>query len=142
MTVVCVLLVMTTPAGSYVTRTGTALVAAAVLLLAERRGRDTLTVARRCCVGALGLGALSGVMSSLHLAITGRLADPGWIGDWIYLAYAPLAVCGVLALVRRSGRRPGAARAVADGAIAAGSMWFLAMTLVVEPHHLGADLPR
>ncbi len=131
--------VLTSAAGSYLARTVTALAAAAVLLVAARRA-DDLGAARRLLAGALLVGALSGVVSAAHLAVTGQPPATGWLSDWIYLCYVPLAVAGALALPREAGRGSTAVRTLADGVVAAASLWFLISVFVLEPHDLDAGL--
>jgi diguanylate cyclase (GGDEF)-like protein len=132
--------VMLSASGSYLVRTVTALAAAYVLLRAARRLDDGLGRARRFLAGSLLVGALSGVSSAAHLLVTGHPADTGWLSDWLYLLSWPLAVLGVLSLPRAAGPAGGVLRALADGAVAAGSLWYLSMALLIDQYDLGDNL--
>jgi diguanylate cyclase (GGDEF)-like protein len=132
--------VMLSASASYLVRTLTALTAAYVLLRAARRHRDGLGRARRCFAGSLLVGAVSGLASAAFLLVTGDPAETGWLSDWIYLCYAPLAVLGVLSVPRATASTGGALRALADGAVAAGSLWYLSMVLLIDPLDLGGNL--
>jgi diguanylate cyclase (GGDEF)-like protein len=134
-------LLLTSATASYVVRTVTALAAAGVLLVGAHRHRDGLGTARRLFAGALLMGAVSGLASAAYAVATGEPSPTGWLADWLYLSYSPLAVCGVLALPRARRGGTGALRALADGAVVAGSLWYLTMSLVVTPLGLGDDLP-
>jgi diguanylate cyclase (GGDEF)-like protein len=124
---------MVTPSTSYAVRTATAVTAAVVLVVAARRHRDGLGRARLLFAAALGVGAVSGVASAVYLAATGEPAATGWVGDWIYLCYAPCAALGTLALPRSAGAAGGWLRAVADGAVSVGSLWYLSKVLLADP---------
>ncbi|HEU4913184.1 MAG TPA: bifunctional diguanylate cyclase/phosphodiesterase [Actinomycetes bacterium] len=132
--------VLLSATGSYLVRTVTALAAAYVLLRAARRHHDGLGLARVFFAGALLVGALSGLASAGYLAVTGHAAGTGWLADWIYLCYAPFAVLGALAVPRPTGSSGGWVRAIADGAVAAGSFWYLSLVLLIDPHQLGDNL--
>lgn len=129
--------VLWSAAGSYLVRTLTAVLAAYVLLRAARRHDDGLGRARRFFAASLAVGALSGLLAALYLAVT-RHPTPGvWWSDWIYLGYAPCAVLGTLALPRATGGPGSRVRALADGAVAVGSLWYLALVLLAHirgPH--------
>ncbi len=131
--------VLTSVAGSYLARTATALTTAWVLIAAARR-RDAMARGRVLLAVALLVGAGSGLMAAGYLAVAGHPPATGWLSDWVYLCYAPVAVAGAIALPRRSDTRNGAIRALADGTVAAASLWYLVSALVLEPHLLGADL--
>ena len=128
------------PTSSYVVRTITALGAAAVLLIKASRRRDELRLARRLVASALLVGSSAGVVSAIYVLATGHDAAIGWISDWLYLAYAPLCVAAALAVPRASKQPGGRARALADGAVAATSLWYLVIAFFVGPTHLGATL--
>lgn len=132
--------VVLSASGSYLVRTITALAAAYVLLRAARRHDDGLGRARRLFAAALLLGSLSGLTAAAHLLVTGHPVRTGWLSDWLYLSYAPLTALGVLAIPRRTRSSGGWFRALADGAVAAGSLWYLAMVLLIDPHRLGNHL--
>ncbi len=125
---------------SYLIRIATAVLAAAVLFRAGFRHRDGLGRARLLFASSLAAGAVSGITAAGYLLVTGAVAPTGWLDDWLYLGYVPLAVLGVLALPRRSTGRGGTVQALADGAVAAGSLWYLTMVLLIDPWGIGQDL--
>jgi diguanylate cyclase (GGDEF)-like protein len=128
------------PAASYLVRTATALVAAYVLLRAARRHGDGLGRARVLFATALLTGAVSGLASAAYVVSVGQPAAAGWLGDWIYLGYAPCAALGTLALPRTEQSPGGRLRALADGAVAVGSLWYLSMVMLIDAHDLGEHL--
>ena len=128
------------PAASYLVRTATALVASYVLIRAARRHRDGLGRARALFAASLLTGAVSGLSSAAYVVSVGQPPATGWLADWIYLAYAPCAVLGTLALPRTARTTGGRLRALADGAVAVGSLWYLSMVLLIDAHHLGDNL--
>jgi diguanylate cyclase (GGDEF)-like protein len=132
--------VMLSAGASYLVRTVTALVAAYVLLRAARRHQDRLTLARRLFAASLLTGALSGLVAAGYLVATGQPSPTGWVTDWVYLAYVPFAVLAVLSLPRTTGPVGSAVRALADGAVAAGALWYLSMAVLIDPSGLGDDL--
>ncbi|MGH8894763.1 MAG: diguanylate cyclase domain-containing protein, partial [Actinomycetes bacterium] len=128
------------PAGSYLVRIATAVAAAVIMLRAARRHRDGLGRARRFFASALLVGAASGVASAAYILVVGRPAASGWVADWIHLCYAPLAVLGVLCIPRAAGPRGGLLRELADGAVAAGSLWYLTRVLLIDSQGLAENL--
>ncbi|HET9944191.1 MAG TPA: EAL domain-containing protein, partial [Actinomycetes bacterium] len=103
-----------------------------VLVRAARRHDDDLGRARRFFAGSLAVGALSGLLAALYLVTNGHAAPDVWWTDWLYLGYAPCAVLGTLALPRAT-RGPGSRlRALADGSVAVGSLWYLALVLLAQ----------
>ena len=138
--VVLIAALMTSATASYLVRAATAVTAAAVLLVAAHRHRDAMATPRRLFAAALLVGAVSGLTSAAYSVVTGRPSPTGWLADWIYLSYAPLAVAGTLLISRRSDRREGRLRALGDGAVAAGALWFLTVALLIEPRGVGDDL--
>jgi diguanylate cyclase (GGDEF)-like protein len=128
--------VMLAPASSYGVRTLTALAAAVVFLRAARRGGDQ-ALANRLGGVALLVGAAAGVVAVVRLAATGTPAQPGDAEVFLYLAHVPF---GVAALLAFPGRPAGRLRTIADGTVAAGSMWIIALMLVIEPARLGQGL--
>ena len=132
--------VMLSTGASYVVRTVTALAAAYVLLRAARRHQDSLTLARRLFAASLLTGALSGLVAAGYLVATGGPSPTGWVTDWVYLAHVPFAVLAVLSLPRTTGPVGSTVRALADGAVAAGALWYLSMAVLIDPSGLGDDL--
>ncbi|MBW8825879.1 MAG: EAL domain-containing protein [Acidobacteria bacterium] len=121
---------------SYVVRAITAIAAASVLLRAARKG-GPLARAQLLLAVAVLLGAASGVVAAVHYVAAGRTAGVGSVIDWIELSYIPVAAAGFLAIPMRPGGR---LRMLADATVAAGSLWYGALVVVVEPRHLGDGL--
>jgi diguanylate cyclase (GGDEF)-like protein len=128
--------VMQSDLASYLIRTATALSAAGVMLW-RARGDDAIPVARRLFATGLLVGAASGVASSVLTAMTSKAAPTGSWLQWLELGYVPFVSVGLLSI---PGRKGGRARAIANGAIAATSLWYLALAVVIEPHGVAADL--
>jgi diguanylate cyclase (GGDEF)-like protein len=128
--------VTTSVSASYAVRAITAIAAAVVFIRAGRRGGDQ-AVSNFFGAGALLVGAGAGVAAVLQLAITGERAQAGGAADFVYLAHVPFAVAALLTFPSRPGGRM---RTIADGTVAAGSMWIIALVLVIKPTRLGAGL--
>jgi diguanylate cyclase (GGDEF)-like protein len=124
------------PAASYLVRACTAAIAAGVLIGTLRR-RDAGSLARGLLALALLSGTAAGVTSFVHALVTGGAAPVGSVQDWLYLASAPLTVAGLLALPGQPGGRT---RTVAEGAVAAGALWFMVQGLVIERHDVTIGL--
>jgi diguanylate cyclase len=121
--------VSTSPTASYTVRALTAISAAVVLLL-RARGGDALSRPRRLLAFGLICGASSGVLSAGVVLVTGHPAAPGGPFDLLELSYAPFAVACLLTIPsRRRGPRWGA---LADGIMAAGALWYLALQIMTH----------
>jgi hypothetical protein len=94
-----VVLLFTSATASYLVRAVVAVAAAVALLVAAQVHRDGLATPRRLFAAALLVGAVSGVASAGYSVVTGHPSPTGWLADWIYLSYAPLAVAACLELV-------------------------------------------
>ena len=82
-----------------------------MLLVAAHRHRDAMATPRRLFAAALLVGAVSGLTSAAYSVVTGRPSPTGWLADWIYLSYAPLAVAGTLLISRGvTGEKAGCGR--------------------------------
>ena len=128
--------VMQSDLTSYVLRTLTALAAAGTPLVARpRRRRDRLRPppVRRRRAGR----AVSGAASSVLTAATSKIAPTGSWLQWLEIGYVPFVAVGLLTIPGRSGGR---ARAIANGAIAATSLWYLALAVVIEPRGVADHL--
>jgi diguanylate cyclase (GGDEF)-like protein len=128
--------VMQSDLGSYIVRTVTA-VSAASVLLCRARGVDAIKLTRRLFAGGLLVGAASGVASSVLTATTDQVAQTGSWMQWLELGYVPFIVAGLIVM---PGRKGGTARAIANGAIAASSLWYLALAVIIEPRGVTDDL--
>lgn len=129
-------LVMQSTLGSYLLRTVTAVSAAAVLLWASR-GEDPMKLSRRLFATGILVGAVSGAAATFTAVSTDAAAQTGSWEQWLELGYVPFVIAGLLAMPGRSGGR---LRAMANGAIAACSLWYLALALVIEPHGIGVGI--
>ncbi|HET8614180.1 MAG TPA: bifunctional diguanylate cyclase/phosphodiesterase [Actinomycetales bacterium] len=114
---------------SYAVRTVTALLAAAALLWRARRG-DAIPRIRRIFAAGILAGATSGVAATVIALTTSAPVETGSWSQWLELAYVPFTVTALLII---PGRKGGRLRAVANGSIAAASLWYLALALVIEP---------
>jgi diguanylate cyclase (GGDEF)-like protein len=121
-----VLAVSTSSTASVLVRAGTAVLAAAALLVVARR-RDALSAPRRLLALGLLLGGLGACAFALSSVVTGRALDHTSPLQLVELAYAPFAVASVLCLPMHRGGRVGA---VADGVTAAAALWYLALHLL------------
>jgi diguanylate cyclase (GGDEF)-like protein len=102
----------------------TVVVITALLVFGPRR-RDPLASTRWFLVAALGTSFAASVMAVAYQAAAGHPPDRPWIGDVVALLYGPLTIIGLLR-VPLAEHRPGfRTRALADGALAASSLWYL-----------------
>ncbi|HEU4677057.1 MAG TPA: bifunctional diguanylate cyclase/phosphodiesterase [Motilibacteraceae bacterium] len=134
-------LVLAGTLASYAVRALTALVVLGLLLAPGRRDRVAPPAARRLLAAAVGAGVVSGLAALAVASVTGEQVGVTSPGELVYLLYAPLAVAGLLA-VPRTWSRLGAARVLADAAVAAGALAFLADALLVGPMGPAVPLDR
>ncbi len=134
--------VQLSPMASYGIRTLTAVLVVG-LLWRRRVGLPPRAVlARRLIAGALSAGVLSGLAATVILLVTGAPAQPGQLADWLYLAYAPLAVGGMLAVPRREAEHGGPLRALVDASVAASALAFVVLGLLRESASMGSGMAR
>jgi diguanylate cyclase len=131
----CVL-VTVSPTTSYAVRAMTALAATVALLVTARR-RDELSRARVLLAGGLLIWSVAGIVAALDAGLTDA-TEPGDLQDWVQMCAIPLAVAGLLAA---PGRSVALVRTIADGAVAAGSLWFITLEFGFTTGHTGAVLP-
>ena len=123
--------VLLSPFASYTVRTATAVLA--VGLLWRGPAHVGAVRAQRLIAAALGCGVLSGLAATVTLLTTGRPTLPGQPADWLYLAYAPLVVGGLLAVPRRDDEpEHGALRTLVDAGVAASALAFAVLGLLQE----------
>jgi diguanylate cyclase (GGDEF)-like protein len=125
---------------SFAVRIGTGLAAAWLLARAVRRHQGVLARAQLFFAAAMAIGMATGLATVAHVARTGDLTRTGSLIDWIHLCFGPLAVLGVLSLPRTGGPHGGVLRELADGAVAAGSLWYLTRVLFIDSHGLAETL--
>jgi len=113
--------------GSYLVRSVTAVLAVVLLLC---RGGAAGRASRTMLAVALGMGILSGLLATGHLAVTGSPSPPGGLADWAYLSYAPLAAAGLLALPRHPVAGPWRLKAATEALIVVSSLSFLVERLL------------
>jgi diguanylate cyclase (GGDEF)-like protein len=124
------------PMASYAVRAVTAVLTAVALIGSVRR-RDATFLAR-CLIGlALLAGTASCIVAVSQVLLTGAAGPPGSLRDWLNLAATPLTVAGLLAMPGQPGGR---IRTVAEGTVAAGSLWFLVQVLVIDRSGLSGGL--
>jgi diguanylate cyclase (GGDEF)-like protein len=133
------LLVAQSDALSYGVRVLTAVLATAALL---RVGTGTSRWSRALLAAALGAGIASGVAATGHLLVTGQASPPGGLADWLYLAYGPLAVGGLLALPRHWADGPWRLNALMDAVIAVASLGFVLAGLFSDMAARADQSPR
>ena len=126
------------PVVSYGMRALTAVSAALVLLCTARQRSRPVARSHRLIAAGILVGASSGVLAAVLVVVTGRQAGLGSLTDWLYLGWVPLVVAGLLMLSSGDGRRGGVLRALGDGGVAFGSLWYIAMVLVIEPSRFSA----
>ncbi|HVT64438.1 MAG TPA: bifunctional diguanylate cyclase/phosphodiesterase [Mycobacteriales bacterium] len=110
------------------------LVTVAALLLKGSRRDDALRRSRLLLLAALICSFTSALMVALYEVVAHREPPLPWIGDAVSLSYVPLTAAGLMLIPvgsRRTGHR---ARAVADGALVASSLWFLLIGFSTTQH--------
>ena len=113
------------------------MVVLAVLLVRGGKWRDSLRRTRLLLLCALAAAFVSGVMPVVFQALTGHVPPKPWLSDGVALSYVPFTIAALLA-IPASARRPGhRARALADGLLAASSLWYL-LAAVGVPREGGA----
>ena len=123
-------LVRTGEQAAYFVQTVSTVVAGGFLLSGERR-HDALRRTRFFLLLALVAAFLSGLSLFAYQLATGHMPPDPWLDDALVLCYPPLTVIGLIlipAADRRTGHRT---RALADGLIAASSLWYLLMAIGV-----------
>ena len=106
---------------SYLIRCATAVLAVVLLV---RLGSAPGKPSRVLLAAALGTGILSGLLATGHLLVTGDPSPPGGLADWAYLAYAPLAAAGLLALPRHPVAGPWRLKAAVEALIVVAALSF------------------
>jgi diguanylate cyclase len=126
---------------AYFVQTASVVVAGGFLLWGERR-RDALRRTRLFLLLALVAAFTSGLSLFVYQFAVGHLPPDPWLDDALVLCYPPLTVIGLIlipAADRRTGHR---ARALADGLIAASSLWYLLMAIGVGSGSAGTLLAQ
>jgi diguanylate cyclase len=134
-------LVRTDELVAYFIQTASVVVAGGFLLSGERR-RDELRRTRFFLLLALIAAFTSGLSLFVYNLLTGHLPADPWLDDALVLCYPPLTVIGLIlipAADRRTGHR---ARALADGLIAASSLWYLLMAIDISAGEAGSLLAQ
>ena len=134
--------VLLSPIASYGIRTITAVLIVGVLWRRRVGLPPRALLARRLIAGALTAGVLSGLAASVILLVTDAPARPGQLADWLYLAYAPLAVGGMLAVPRQEAEQGGRLRTLIDASVAASALAFVVLGLLRESASTGSGMAR
>lgn len=100
----------------------------AALLMHGPRRRDALRKTRLLLFAALGTAFVAGILRLVYNSVSGHLPHSPWVSDYVALSYMPFAVAGLLCLPASSPRVGHRARALADGLLAATSLWYLLLT--------------
>lgn len=125
---------------SYGVRTGTVVLACALMLRRARRGDRRLRRARRLLAAALALGALSGVLAAAHQVLAGGPPPVPSVADAAYFLLLPFAVAGLLAYPATGVTDGSRARALLEGAIAAAGLWVATYVVLLAPAGVGGGL--
>src|SRR5581483_9108658 len=99
------------------------------LLMQGGRRQDMLRRTRLLLLAALGTAFVSGLMPPLFSLIAGHQPPKPWLNDAVALCYVPFTVAGLVSIPMTSRRAGHRARSLADGAVAATSLWFLMLGL-------------
>jgi diguanylate cyclase (GGDEF)-like protein/PAS domain S-box-containing protein len=121
---------------SWTVQSVTVLVACVAMLRRAGSVRGRLRHARVLIACAMAAGAAAGVMAVLWSLVAEPPSRPSLI-DAVHLAFLPLCVVGLLRYPVTDTKAGSAARALLDGAVAAGALWFVAYALVLEPASVG-----
>jgi diguanylate cyclase (GGDEF)-like protein len=127
--VLSVVAVSLSDAASYGVRALTAVFAAALML---HLGKTVGRASRILLAAALLAGILSGAIAITVTVATGHIPEPGGPADWVYLAYGPLAVAGLLALPRHPQDGPWRAKAFVEACLGVTSLGFLLENLLED----------
>ena len=103
-----------------------------VMIRSARSGDAAMRRPRWFVAAALGASALGAVLSVGYVAVAGSIPSPSVV-DVITLAWGPLAAYGVWLVPIRAGSVGGTARMLADGAVAATSLFFASWLAVLQP---------
>jgi diguanylate cyclase (GGDEF)-like protein len=101
------------------------LITVATLLVSGDRRHDALRRSRLLILSALTCAFTSALMAGLYQLVRHHEPPLPWAGDAVSISYAPLTIAGMLLIPSASRRTGHRARALADGLLAATSLWFL-----------------
>ena len=101
------------------------------MIRSARSGDAAMRRTRWFLAAALGAGALDAVLSVGYVAVAGSIPVPSVVD--VGLAWGPLAAYGVWLVPTRAGSVGGTARMLADGAVAASSLFFASWLAVLQP---------
>ncbi|MBV9292672.1 MAG: bifunctional diguanylate cyclase/phosphodiesterase [Frankiales bacterium] len=100
-----------------------------VLLMRGDRRRDMLHRTRLLLLAALATAFVSALMPPLFTVVAGHAPPKPWLNDVVALCYVPFTVAGLVSIPMSSRRVGHRARSLADGAVAATSLWYLMLGL-------------
>ncbi len=118
--------------------TATLMTISTLLIRGERR-RDALRRSRFMILAALICSFTSALMLALYEVSMDREPPIPWVGDAVSLSYVPLTVVGMLLIPAGSRRTGHRARALADGLLAATSLWFLLIAFSRAHHFVATE---
>jgi len=110
----------------------TLLVAVLFMLRSARSGDPAMRRPRRILAAALITSAAGALLGLAYVVLAGSIPIPS-IVDPVTLAWVPLAVFGFWLVPTREGLSGRTARLLADGAVAASSLFFASWLAVLEP---------
>ena len=122
-------------------KSATVLVACAAMLRRARTGPRRLRRPRLLLAWSLMAGGVSGLVALGWLAVTGERPPDASLVDVVHFGYLPLVVVGLLCYPVSRAKPGSVSRAVLDGVVAAGALWFVAWALLLGPASVGAGLP-
>ncbi len=119
----------------------TVVVGCVAMLRRARAVRGRLRHARVLVAASLAAGAAGGIAAILWLVVTGSPAPDPSLVDVVHFSFLPLCVVGLLRYPVTDHKAGSASRALLDGVVAAGGLWFVAYALLLEPASVGAGMP-
>ena len=122
-------------------KSATVLVACTAMLRRARTAPRGLRRPRRLLASSLMVGGLSGLVAIAWLLVTGERPPEASLVDVVHFGYLPLVVAGLLCYPVTDTKAGSVSRAVLDGTVAAGALWFVAWALLLGPASVGSGLP-
>ena len=119
----------------------TVVVAAAAMVRRGRAVRGRLRSARFLLAASLTCGAAGGLLAISWLLVTGAPPPEASLVDVVHFCYLPLVVAALLRYPVSDAKPGSALRALMDGLVAAGGLWFVAYALLLAPARVGDGMP-
>ncbi|MCW2681404.1 MAG: Diguanylate cyclase protein, partial [Frankiales bacterium] len=126
---------------AWAVQTVTVTVACIAMLRRSRTVPGRLRHARVLVACSLMAGAAGGVLAILWIVLTGEPAPDPSLVDVVHFTFLPLCVVGLLRYPVTERKAGSASRALLDGVVAAGALWFVAYALLLQPASVGHGMP-